>query len=59
MTAILQNRAVIRFTKKIVRKNFVLYLTTWMVWICTYKNADEKAQSFFHGEEKRTKTDKE
>ena len=43
--AIFQNRAVSLY-KKFFWKTFVQYVTDWLVWIWTYKNADEKAHTF-------------
>ena len=35
------------FTKNFFRKTFVQYVTVWLVRIWTYKNADEKAHTFW------------
>ena len=32
--------------QKIFLENFLLYVTVWLVWIWTYKDADEKAHIF-------------
>ena len=50
--------SLLSFMHKIVEQNFYLYTTVYLVQIWTYKNADEKAHTFWRRSKNVKKTDK-